>query len=84
MLAEVGLVGKGPGKYNFHIGGDRQGTRIPRMYKENITDTEIMGHLDELIGRWSKERTASESFGDYVIRAGIIAPVVDSARDFYD
>ncbi|AEP28964.1 assimilatory sulfite reductase (NADPH) hemoprotein subunit [Brumicola nitratireducens] len=84
MLAEVGLVGKGPGKYNFHIGGDRQGTRIPRMYKENITDTEIMGHLDELIGRWSKERTPSESFGDYVIRAGIIAPVVDSARDFYD
>ena len=84
MLAEVGLVGKGPGKYNFHIGGDRQGTRIPRMYKENITDTEIMVHLDELIGRWSKERTASESFGDYVIRAGIIAPVVDSARDFYD
>lgn len=84
MLAEVGLVGKGPGKYNFHIGGDRQGTRIPRMYKENITDTEIMGHLDELIGRWSKERTTGESFGDYVIRAGIITPVVDSARDFYD
>jgi len=84
MLAEVGLVGKGPGKYNFHLGGDRQGTRIPRMFKENITDTEIMAHLDELIGRWSKERTASESFGDYVIRAGIIAPVVDSARDFYD
>ncbi len=84
MLAEVGLVGKGPGKYNFHIGGDRQGTRIPRMYKENITDTEIMQHLDELIGRWSKERVAKESFGDYVIRAGIIAPVVDSAKDFYD
>ena len=84
MLAEVGLVGKGPGKYNFHLGGDRQGTRIPRMYKENITDTEIMSHLDELIGRWSKERNSSESFGDYVIRAGIVAPVVDSARDFYD
>ncbi len=84
MLAEVGLVGKGPGKYNLHIGGNREGTRIPRMYKENITDTEIMAHLDELIGRWSAEREGQESFGDYVIRAGIIAPVVDSARDFYD
>jgi sulfite reductase (NADPH) hemoprotein beta-component len=83
MLAEVGLVGKGPGKYNFHIGGDRQGTRIPRMYKENITDTEIMSHLDELIGRWSKERNSNESFGDFVVRAGIIAPVIDSPRDFY-
>ncbi|MFQ3251047.1 MAG: sulfite reductase (NADPH) hemoprotein beta-component [Glaciecola sp.] len=84
MLAEVGLVGKGPGKYNFHIGGDRQGTRIPRMYKENITDTEIMKHLDDLIGRWSKERHDNEAFGDFVIRAGIIAPVIDSAKDFYD
>ncbi len=36
MLAEVGLVGKGPGRYNLHLGGNREGTRIPRMYKENI------------------------------------------------
>jgi sulfite reductase (NADPH) hemoprotein beta-component len=54
------------------------------MFKENITDTEIMSLLDGLIGRWSKERNKKESFGDYVIRAGIIAPVVDSAKDFYD
>ena len=84
MLAEVGLVGKGPGKYNFHIGGDREGTRIPRMYKENISEAEIMQEMDELIGRWAKERNEGESFGDYVVRAGIIAPVIDSARDFYD
>lgn len=84
MLAEVGLVGKGPGKYNFHIGGDRQGTRIPKMYKENISDTEIMQELDILIGRWATDKQANESFGDYVVRAGIIAPVVDSAKDFYD
>lgn len=84
MLAEVGLVGKGPGKYNLHLGGNREGTRIPRMYKENIGEAEIMQHLDELIGRWSKEREASEAFGDYLIRAGVIAPVVDSAKDFYD
>lgn len=84
MLAEVGLVGKGPGKYNFHIGGDREGTRIPRMYKENISEEEIMQEMDSLIGRWAKERNQGESFGDYVVRAGIIAPVIDSARDFYD
>jgi sulfite reductase (NADPH) hemoprotein beta-component len=83
MLAEVGLVGKGPGKYNFHIGGNRQGTRIPKMYKENISHQEIMTELDSLIGRWSQERNASEAFGDFVVRVGVIAPVVDSARDFY-
>ncbi|MDF2180329.1 assimilatory sulfite reductase (NADPH) hemoprotein subunit [Aliiglaciecola sp. CAU 1673] len=84
MLAEVGLVGKGPGKYNLHLGGDAIGTRIPRMYRENIGEREIMNELDQLIGRWSKEREAGESFGDFTIRAGIIKPVVNSAKDFYD
>ncbi|MGO1792559.1 MAG: assimilatory sulfite reductase (NADPH) hemoprotein subunit [Oceanisphaera sp.] len=83
MLAEVGLVGKAPGRYNLHLGGNREGTRIPRMYKENITDRQIMEELDQLIGRWSSERNSGEGFGDFVIRAGIIAPVIDSARDFY-
>jgi sulfite reductase (NADPH) hemoprotein beta-component len=84
MLAEVGLVGKGPGKYNFHIGGNREGTRIPRMYKENISEQEILAELDVLVGQWAKERNDGEAFGDYVIRAGIIAPVIDSAKDFHD
>ena len=84
MLAEVGLVGKGPGKYNFHIGGNREGTRIPKMYRENISEQEIMNELDSLIGQWAKERNENEAFGDFVIRKDIIAPVVDSARDFYD
>jgi sulfite reductase (NADPH) hemoprotein beta-component len=84
MLAEVGLVGKGPNKYNLHLGGNREGTRIPRMYKENILDTEIMSILDDLIGRWGKERKDAEPFGDFLIRAEIVKPVIDSARDFYD
>lgn len=84
MLAEVGLVGKGPNKYNLHIGGNREGTRIPRMYRENILDTEIMEILDELIGRWSKERNTGESFGDFVVRVNIVAAVVNSAIDFYE
>ncbi|MBR9856977.1 MAG: assimilatory sulfite reductase (NADPH) hemoprotein subunit [Gammaproteobacteria bacterium] len=83
MLAEIGLVGKAPGRYNLHLGGNREGTRIPRMYKENITDSQILEEMDALIGRWASEREAGEGFGDFVIRAGIIAPVVDSARDFY-
>ena len=84
MLAEVGLVGKGPGKYNLHLGGDREGTRIPRMYRENIDEKEIMLELDKLIARWANEREANEAFGDYLIRAEVVKPVVNSAKDFYD
>ncbi len=41
-------------RYNLHLGGNRIGTRIPRMYRENITSTEILAILDELIGDWAK------------------------------
>lgn len=83
MLAEVGLVGKAPGRYNLHLGGNLEGTRIPRLYQENITEPQILAELDRLIGRWAAERTAAECFGDFVIRTGVVAPVIDSARDFY-
>ncbi|BCS50849.1 sulfite reductase [NADPH] hemoprotein beta-component [Aeromonas jandaei] len=83
MLAEVGLVGKAPGRYNLHLGGNLEGTRIPRMYRENITEPQILAELDTLIGRWASEREPGEGFGDFVIRAGIVAPVVNSAIDFY-
>jgi sulfite reductase (NADPH) hemoprotein beta-component len=83
MLAEVGLVGKAPGRYNLHLGGNLEGTRIPRLYQENITEPQILAELDSLIGRWAKERDGNECFGDFVIRAGVVAPVIDSARDFY-
>ena len=83
MLAEVGLVGKGPGKYNLHLGGNRAGTRIPKMYRENISTAEIMQELDSLIGAWAANREPGEGFGDYVIRTGVIEEVIVSARDFY-
>ena len=84
LLAEIGLVGKAPGRYNLHIGGNRMGTRIPRMYRENITEPEILASIDELVGRWATERKAKEGFGDFTIRSGIIRPVLDPARDLWD
>ncbi|MEJ2766905.1 assimilatory sulfite reductase (NADPH) hemoprotein subunit [Photobacterium sp. MCCC 1A19761] len=83
MLAEIGLVGKAPGRYNLHLGGNRNGTRIPKMYRENITVAQIMAEIDTLVGRWATEREDGEGFGDFTIRAGIIDPVIVSKRDFY-
>ncbi|GLR76597.1 assimilatory sulfite reductase (NADPH) hemoprotein subunit [Aliivibrio sifiae] len=83
MLAEIGLVGKAPGRYNFHLGGNRSGTRVPKMYKENITDRQILSEIDELVGRWATERKGNEGFGDFTIRVGIVDEVKVSKRDFY-
>ena len=84
MLAEIGLVGKAPGRYNLYLGGNTNGTRLPKMYKENIDEATILNTLDELIARWSNERESGECFGDFAIRAGIVAEVIIASKDFHD
>lgn len=84
MLSEIGLLGRAIGRYNLYLGGNKIGTRIPRLYKENITENDILEILNITIGRWAKERKYQESYGDYVIRAGIIKEVLNSEKDFHD
>ena len=83
MLAEIGLVGKGVSRYNLYLGGNKEGTRVPKLFKENITDKEILNEIDTLVARWAKERHPEEGFGDFVIRVGVVAEVKISKRDFY-
>jgi sulfite reductase (NADPH) hemoprotein beta-component len=54
------------------------------MYRENISEQEIMSELDTLFGQWASNREDGEAFGDFVVRTGVVKPVVDSARDFYE
>ncbi len=84
MLAEVGLVGKGPDRYNLYLGGNKAGTRIPKIYQDNLSGDDILAKLDKLIARWAQERNSHEAFGDFVIRVGIVREVKVSKRDFYD
>ena len=84
MLAEIGLVGKAVGRYNLHVGGNKAGTRIPRLFKENITPDEILLILETWIGAWAAQREEDECFGDFAIRSGIVKPVVNAPVDFWD
>jgi len=83
MLAEIGLVGKGPGKYNMYLGSNLGGTRVPKLYKENVDEANVLVEIDALSARWSAERNDNEAFGDFVIRAGIVDEVKISVRDFH-
>ena len=83
-LAEVGLVGKGPGRYNLLLGGDGTGTRLNRLYRENLDEAGILTALDHLFGRYAAQRQQGERFGDYVIRVGIVRRVENPAEDFHD
>ncbi|QCI21715.1 assimilatory sulfite reductase (NADPH) hemoprotein subunit [Buchnera aphidicola (Hyadaphis tataricae)] len=84
LLSEIGLIGKSIGRYNLYIGGNRIGSRIPKIYKENITEKEILINLDFLIKVWSNHRQKEEDFGDFTIRKGIIKEVVDPVYDFWN
>lgn len=72
-LAEVALVGKGPGRYNLMLGGDHRGQRLNALYRENITEPEILAVLDGLLARFVAEREAGERLGDFIVRSGITA-----------
>ncbi|QBB70014.1 assimilatory sulfite reductase (NADPH) hemoprotein subunit [Pseudolysobacter antarcticus] len=72
-LAEIGLVGKAPGRYNLMLGADARGQRLNQMYRENIDENEILNVLDPLFARYAGERENVEGFGDFLLRAGVIA-----------
>ena len=67
-MAEVGLVGKAPGKYQLYLGSDPAGTRLNRVWKEVVKDEEIIGELQPLFARYAQERLDGEPFGDWVAR----------------
>jgi len=69
-LAEIALVGKAPGRYNLHVGGGRDGTRLNRLYRENVDEQGALAALDPLIAAWAQEREAGEYFGDFLHRSG--------------
>ncbi len=72
-LAEIALVGKAPGRYTLFLGGDHRGTRLNTLYRDNISETQIVEALDPLLGRYAGEREPGEHFGDFLHRVGIVA-----------
>ncbi len=75
FVAEIGFVGKAPGRYNMYLGGKPDGTRLNQMYLENINEVDILKQLDDLFEQYSKDAIDHEPFGDFVIRTGYVDAV---------
>ena len=71
-IAEIGFVGTAYGRYNLHLGGDVQGLRLNKIYKESLDEAAILLELDDLFGVFVRERKAGESFGDFSIRRELV------------
>ena len=82
-LAEIGFVGRAPGKYNVYLGAAFNGSRLNILYKASVLDTDIVALLGPIIRRYALERTTGERFGDFVIRTGYVKPTGTPA-DYHD
>lgn len=81
-LAEIGLVGKGPGRYNLYLGGAFDGSRLNKLYREDLDHAGLVAALDPLFAAYASERGPGERFGAFLIRAGLVA-ATGNGRDFH-
>ncbi|GAB5560953.1 MAG: assimilatory sulfite reductase (NADPH) hemoprotein subunit [Synoicihabitans sp.] len=68
-LAEIGFVGKAPGKYALYIGAKYNGSRLNRLVSPKCTVDEAVEILRPVIQKFAKERNDGEEFGDFCNRA---------------
>jgi sulfite reductase (NADPH) hemoprotein beta-component len=81
-LAEIGLVGKGPGRYNLYLGASYDGSRLSKLYAEDVEHAGIVAALDPIFAAYAAGRQKGERFGDFTIRAGYVA-ATGNGRDFH-
>ncbi len=70
--SEIGFIGTAPGKYNLMLGGDNEGARLNKIYKESLDEAAILSELDVLFATFKKERKKGEQFGDFTKRKGYV------------
>lgn len=73
-LAEIGFVGRAPGKYNLYLGGNFASTRLNREYRASLKVDDLFVELRTLLTRWRNERLPGERFGDFADRAILPPP----------
>ncbi len=68
--SEIGLIGKGPGRYVLHTGGDFNGTRMNEMLIPVMKEAEVVPTIARLLTLWKEQAEEGERFGDWSKRVG--------------
>lgn len=72
FLSDIAFVGKALGRYNMYLGGASDGSRVNRLYKENITTDDMLAHTIDALTLFASHRNKHEPFGDYALRALVV------------
>ncbi len=71
-LAEIGLVGRQPGLYNLYLGAAFDGSRLNKLYAQDVDKARIVALLAPLLLAYAQDRRDGERFGDFVVRTGVV------------
>ena len=74
-LAELGFVGRAPGRYNMYLGAAFDGSRLNRLYLDNADEATLLDAVDGLFARFAAEGENNEHFGDFLVRSGVVEAV---------
>jgi sulfite reductase beta subunit-like hemoprotein len=69
--SEIGLVGKGPGRYILYTGGDYNGTRIGQELIPTLKHEDVVPVIGQLFDAWKAGSNEGERFGDWSFRLGV-------------
>ena len=67
-MAELGIVGKSPGKYAIYLGGNASSTRLGKLYNQVVKVDEMADTIRPIVARFKDEREDGEGFGDFCAR----------------
>jgi sulfite reductase (NADPH) hemoprotein beta-component len=82
-IAEIGLVGKGPGRYTVFLGAGFAGERLGAPYLDNASEDEILAALNPLFASFAKDRKDAEHFGDFLVRTRVVREIT-AGRHIHD
>ncbi|AVR44255.1 sulfite reductase [Christiangramia fulva] len=71
-LGEIAFIGRAVGRYNMYLGASHNGDRLNTLYKEMLSEEDILQELEPIIAAYARERNQKEHFGDFVIRKRIV------------
>lgn len=70
-VAEIGIIGTSPHKYNIYIGGNYEGTRLNKLFEEHVDDSLLADRIGSLIDLYNGMKRGDERIGDFCDRTGL-------------
>jgi sulfite reductase (NADPH) hemoprotein beta-component len=61
-LGEIGLVGKGPGSYNVYLGAAFDGSRLNKLYRDNVPQDNLVPLLRPILIDYASNRQGWRAF----------------------